>query len=314
MRLGRREMTCAAAAALLPGVARAWTPSKDLSFVIPFAPGGGFDTYARQVIPGMSRALGGAQVLPNNAEGSAGARAANMIWRARPDGNTIGCFNIPGLFLLDGLGFDAQNLTWIGNLGRDPYGLAVAADGPIKSMDDLLALAKKRPLKFTSTGQASTGYLATKIAAELLQIPAQIISGYKGTTDYIVAAVRGDGDAAICSLTAMMGMQRSGLLRIICSFEPSTSIAGATDAARLGQPELSKVLQLRPVAGPPKLPANIRDALSDALASAMREPSVQDWARRNDANLDPLDPSATALMMREQAEFVAHWRTRLSST
>ena len=308
----RRSLLAATPLLAAPLLAHAEAPGRDVSFLIPYAPGGGFDLYVRTVIPAMQKALG-VTIVPNNVEGAGGARAANMLDRARPDGATIGVLNIPGLLLLDGLGFDVTKLSWIGNLGRDPYGLAVAMDSPIKSMADLQALSKKRPVRFTSTGTASAGYIATLIAANLLDIRPQMINGYKGTTDYVVAAVRGDGDAAVCSLTALSSFVAGKLVRVIATFEDHASIPGAEDATSLHQPDLTKITQYRPVAAPPKLPAGLQTSLADALATAMRDPAVQEWAHRNNANLDPLSPAQTAQALREQIEFVARWKPRLAA-
>ena len=92
-------------------------------------------------------------------------------------------------------------------------------------------------VKFTSTGPASTAYSATKIATSLLGIRSQIIAGYKGTNDYVVAAMRGDGDAAICSLTALAHSARassSGCLP--ASRSAAASRRGGCDDAQAARP------------------------------------------------------------------------------
>jgi tripartite-type tricarboxylate transporter receptor subunit TctC len=312
--LTRRGLLAALPASLVATAGRAADfPTKDINFLIPFAPGGGFDSYVRTIIPGMQQALGGrVNVLPNNLEGGAGIRCANLVDRAKPDGYTMGIFNVPGILMLDGLGFDLTKLTWLSNLGRDPYGIAVAMDSPIHNVADLRKLSAERPIKFTSTGTASTGYLATRITAHLLDLREQMINGYKGTTEYVVAAVRGDGDAAVCSLTALSGFVASKLVRVIATFEKHASIPGAEDATTLSLPELTNLLQLRPVAGPRGLPAPLRDTLSGAMVSAMRDPGVQDWAKRNSANLDPMDADATTRMIQDQVAFMARWKPRLA--
>src|SRR5271156_6054774 len=63
--------------------------------------------------------------------------------------------------------------------GRDPYGLAVPWNSPIKSIADLQKLSATRPVKFTTTGPDGTAYGVTMIATELLGIKLQLITGYK---------------------------------------------------------------------------------------------------------------------------------------
>jgi len=288
---------------------------RDLSFVIPYAPGGGFDAYVRAVIPALQEALG-ARVLPDNEDGAGGARAANLLHRARPDGATISVVNVPGAFILQQqgeLGFDLLELSWLANMGRDSYGLMVPADSPIRSLDDLRALARRRPIKFTCIGPAGTGYSATRIGAHLLDIPGRVIAGYKGTNDYIVAALRGDGDAAVASLTALNQFQAGGLIRILASFEAQGTLPGVPDATALGVPELAQIVQLRPIAAPPGLPASDAATLSDALVHALRDPSVEAWAKRNHANLQPDDAVETRRLLIQQKRFVERWKDFLAA-
>jgi len=205
-------------------------------------------------------------------------------------------------------------MTWLGNMGRDPYGIAVGYNSPIRSMADLKALSAKRPVKFTSTGPGSTGRAATLIAAKMLDIRAEIIAGYKGTSEYLVAAARGDGDAAVCSLTAMSGLVKAKVIRVISTFEEKSSVPGAMSATDLGQPDLVKIVQLRPVAAPPHLPAPIRQTLSDALGKALRSPAVVEWSHKNGANLMPESAEQTVAALHEQMAFITRWRDVLGGT
>lgn len=323
MPLRRREviaglLTSGLALRCGPSAHAASFPAKDITFIIPFASGGGFDAYVRAVIPAMqSRLPSSVQVIPDNVDGAGGAKAANQIYRARPDGYTISVLNVPGVLILQqqggALGFELDRLSWICNMGTDPYGLLVPADSPLKSIADLQALSRERVVKFTSTGPASTAYSATRIASSLLGIKSQIIAGYKGTNDYVVAAMRGDGDAAICSLTALAQFRASKLIRVLASFEEHSSIAGAEDATTLKQPDLAQIVQLRPVAGPPKLPPDVVAALADAIMGAMRDPKVVAWASANGADLDTRGPEETVEALRQQSQFIDKWRPLLKS-
>ncbi|HLZ68247.1 MAG TPA: tripartite tricarboxylate transporter substrate-binding protein [Aliidongia sp.] len=288
---------------------------RDVSFVIPYAPGGGFDAYVRAVIPALQEALG-VRVLPDNEDGAGGARAANLLHRARADGSTISVVNVPGVLILQRqgtLGFDLLELSWLANMGRDSYGLMVPADSSVRSLDDLRALGRRRPVKFTCIGPAGTGYSATRIGAHLLDIPARVIAGYKGTNDYVVAALRGDGDAAVASLTALNQFQAAGLIRILATFEASGTLPGVPDATALGLPELAQIVQLRPIAAPPGLPAADAATLSDALVRALRDPSVLAWAQRNHANLTPDDAVETRRLLVQQKRFVERWKDFLAA-
>jgi tripartite-type tricarboxylate transporter receptor subunit TctC len=322
MLLDRRQMVAGliASGITLAGTARARAaafPAKDITFIIPFASGGGFDGYVRAIIPAMQDRLpNGIQVIPDNVDGAGGAKAANQLFRAKPDGYTISVLNVPGVLILQqqnsGVGFDLGRLSWICNMGSDSYGLLVSIDSPIRSIADMRALSRQRPIKFTSTGPASTAYSATRIASHLLDINSEIIAGYKGTNDYIVAAMRGDGDAAICSLAALAQFRAGNLVRVLASFEEHSSIEGAEDATTLRSPELTQILQLRPVAGPPKLPPELVSALADTITGAMKDPKVVAWAVKNGASLDTKGPEETLDALHGQALFIEKWKDILT--
>lgn len=294
-------------------------PDRDVKFIIPFAAGGGFDSYVRIVAEPMAAALGGkVNVVPTNVTGAGGGKGVSQLYHSRPDGYTIGILNVPGALvmeLLTGTGsFDLEKMTWLGNIGRDPYGVAVGYNSPIRTIDDLRALSARRPLKFTSTGPGSTGRAATLIASEMLGLRSEIISGYKGSIEYIVAAARGDGDAAISSLTVMTGLVQAKVIRVIATFEEKSSIEGAQNALDVGHPELTKIVQLRPVAAPPALPAEIEKRLSDALAKGLRDPGVVAWSDKNHAYLAPESPEQTIAGLHEQMAFINQWRSVLERT
>lgn len=98
-------------------------PSRTISFIIPFAPGGGFDVYVRVVAPVMEQHLPRmVSIAPLNIAAGGGARGIAQLYRAKPDGYSIGIFNIPGLFILQQqqgtAAFDLARVTWIGAIGK----------------------------------------------------------------------------------------------------------------------------------------------------------------------------------------------------
>lgn len=315
MRLRRRDLLMAAPALLLARPAAAAFPDRDIAFIIPDGPGGGFDSYVRAIAPAMEAALPHkVNVVPTNVPGAGGARAASELFRAKPDGTMIGIFNVPGITVqqMRGAGgFDLDKFTWLGRAGEDHYALAVGANSPLKSVDDLQALAKTRPVKFTSTGPAGTAYSATQIAAHLLGLKAQIITGYKGSSEYVVAAIRGDGDAVITALPLLRRLAAGKALRILATFEAKSTVPGVPDATALGQPELAQLVIERLVAAPPGLPADIKTTLATALTTAMQAPAVAAWAKTADADLSPATPDQAVTALHDQSAFIRKWRGAL---
>src|SRR5579863_4276910 len=211
-------------------------PERDITFIIPNQVGGGFDAYVRAIAPAMEKYLPNkVNIVPLNVPAGGGAKGVNQLYRARPDGYTIGIMNIPGLFILQerGGGYDLNRFTWLAGLGKDPYGLAVAYGSPVKSVADLQALSKTRPVKFTSTGPEATAYGVTMIATELLGIRLQLITGYKGSSEYVAAAVRGDGDAVITNLPILSRFEASQSQRLIATFTADGARPDVPDAKAL---------------------------------------------------------------------------------
>jgi len=288
-------------------------PEHDINFIIPYAPGGGFDAYARVVIDPLAKALPKkVNIVPMNVEGAGGGKATSQLFHARPDGYNIAIISIPGAIvqqLIQGKGgYDLTQMSWIGNMGTDAFGVAVGANSPIRSIADMQKLSRSRPIKFTSTGAGSTGRAGALIASKLLGINSQVITGYKGTSEYLVAAARGDGDAAVCSLTAMQGLAKAGVIRIIASFEEKSSIPGLQDATALGQPELTHIAETRPIAAPPGLPKAVQSLLADALNKALKSDEVTAWAKKNGANLAPATPEQTLKIVQDQTAFINKWK------
>jgi tripartite-type tricarboxylate transporter receptor subunit TctC len=175
----------------------------------------------------------------------------------------------------------------------------------------LKALAAKRPVKFSSTGIEGTATAATIIGTEMLGIRRQLITGYRGSSDYIVAAIRGDSDAVVSATSTMMKFARAGQLRIIASFATHSAIAGIPDATTLGKPELDQITVERPVAAPPGTPPAIQNILSDALGRALKDAKVVAWARDNDVVMNPKTPQQTATLVARERAFFERWKTYL---
>lgn len=289
-------------------------PTKPINFIIPYAPGGGFDIYVRLVGPVMEKYLPNkVSIVPQNIAAGGGSRGVAQLYRSKPDGYTIGILNIPGMFILQqqqGAGaYDLARFSWIGTMGEgERYCISVGANSPLKSFADLKALAAKRPVKLSVTGPEGTAYAATMIGTQLLGIKTQLISGYKGSVDYVVAAIRGDSDAVIAAIPTTMRFARGGQVRVLASFEKKSSIPGVPDATTLGQPELDQISVERLIGAPPGLPPAIQSVLAAALAKSLADPAVTKWAKENDLVMTPHTPEETTRLVAQQRAFFDKWR------
>lgn len=292
-------------------------PARNIQFIIPYAPGGGFDSYVRFISPVMEHSLPRAvSIVPMNVTAGSGARGITQLYRSKPDGYTIGIFDVPGMFIqqaVQGKGaYDLSKFAWIGCMGEgERYLIGVGANSPLKTYADLQALSAKRAVKFSCTGLEGTATAAAIIGTELLGIRRQLITGYRGSSDYIVAAIRGDADAVISATSTMMRFAKAGQLRILASFEAHASLPGIPDATRLGKPDLDQITVERPVAAPPGTPPEIQNILSSALAKALGDPRVVAWAKENDIVMRSKTPVEAAALVERQRLFFERWRKYL---
>src|SRR5258706_11127865 len=266
-RFTRREILMSAGIAtpalILPRIAHsaASFPAKNIQFVIPYAPGGGFDVYPRVVAPVMEKYLPNkVNIVPINIAAGAGSRGVTQLYRSKPDGYTIGILNIPGMFILQqqqGAGaYDLSKFSWIGTMGEGGrYMISVGSQLPLQTYADVKALSAKRPVKLSVTGPEGTAFAATMIGAQLLGLKTQLITGYKGSADYVVAAIRGDSDAVIAAIPTTLRFVRGGTIPLLASFVSHFSLPGIPDATALGQPEPDNISVERLIAAPPGLAA-----------------------------------------------------------
>ena len=321
VRLTRREFGLATAGLTL-GAAPAFSaeqafPQKNITLLIPYGPGGGFDSFARAVSPAMEKYLPRkVHIVPYNLPTGGGGKAIAQLYRTRPDGHTIGLFAIPGALILQeqqkARAFDLRKFTWLGTLGSsDNYAIGVRAASPIKSVADLQALSKQREVKFTSTGPDGTAYLASVISTRLLGIRTRFILGYAGSNDYIVAAMRGDGDAVVAAFTSLKQFHEAGSIRIIASFEAKSSLPGIPGATELGRPELAQMTIDRMMAAPPGLPEGLKAILTGAIDKAVRDPAVLAWAKSNRIPWVPHPPGQAEATFKAQAAFFEKWKSYL---
>jgi len=292
-------------------------PNQNISFIIPYGAGGGFDAITRVIAPTFERALSDTHhVIPVNVPAGGGGKGISQLYRAAPDGYTIGIINIPGAFILQerqrAASFDLNKFTWLGKIGRtDHYALAVPANSPYRTVEDLQRASQKTPIKFTSTGPDGTGYAATLIATQILGIRSQIIAGYKGSSDYMVAAIRGDGDAVIASTSNVIPMATGNFIRILATFEAKSTIPDVPDAAALGKPELADITVERLIAGPPGMPADIVAVLSAALNKTADDPKTRELSAKLYAPLAHDTPENAAAIVRRQSEMFQKWKKYL---
>jgi tripartite-type tricarboxylate transporter receptor subunit TctC len=289
-------------------------PAKDITIIVPFDSGGGFDTYVRALAPSLEAQFSGEiNVLPRNVPGAGGRRGASEIYRARPDGYTIGILNMPGVLIpkLQGAPteYDLSHMTWLATLGYDSYVFVIKGDSPWRSIDDLKALG--REITYGATGPGSTAFVATNIVNQTLAIPYNIVTGYKGSSAYLLGLIRGDFDAALVSYAGARSYLQSGDIKAIAIFGSDSDDPAIADAADLGVHELGNLRLVRMISAPPDLPLDIRTTLEQALLAAMMDADFEAWLAESGNDVYPAGVNDTERAVTEMTQFYDQYKSVL---
>lgn len=217
MKITRLAALAAAALAFaLPAFAQKF-PSKPVSLVVPYPPGGSNDTFARALGKKLSDAWG-QPVIIENKPGAGGSIGAAFVNKAAPDGHTFMLLSssfTTGAAINPRWPFDpVKGFTPLAMVARGPMVLTVSNGLPAKSFAEFLALAKAQPgkLNFGSSGQGSTNHFA----AELLQNAAGIKMThvpYKGMGPATADVIAGHIDVLIASAPSIMQHVKAGKVR-----------------------------------------------------------------------------------------------------
>lgn len=301
-----------AAAALMVSAGGAmadWPNDQPITFVIPYSPGGGFDTIARAFAPVVENELG-ATVVPTNVPGAGGTKGAATVARADPNGYTIGIYNIPGYTISEvtgtDIGFKLSDVTWIANLATESYGIAVKADSDINSLDDLCNLG--RPVKLSDTGLQSTSSIAARISFKIMDCPIVSVLGYAGSNDTMIGVMRGEVDATLKPISSLKKYVDSGDLKLIFTYTKKPVMDGVQDANDIGHPDFARLDVRRVIAAPGGLPDDIRNKLSEAFVNAANSDEIQKWAASSGVELDPTGADETAATMKDLGDFYAQYK------
>ena len=177
---------------------------KTVRLVVGFSAGGGFDVYSRAISRHLSKHFpGNPNVIVENMTGAGSLVAANHIFKvAKPDGLTIGNIN-GGIFVQQLLGwpgieFDALRFEHVGVPVRDRSVCVMTKASGVNSFEKWTE--SKTPLKLGGTGPGSATHNIPLILKEALNLPIQLVSGYKGIADVRLAAEGGEL-AGVCGWT-----------------------------------------------------------------------------------------------------------------
>jgi tripartite-type tricarboxylate transporter receptor subunit TctC len=194
-------------------------PSKPIRLVVPSAAGGSPDLICRLLAPELALLLG-QPVVVDNKPGAGGAIGMNDIFRATPDGYTLGYGNVVTLSinrsLYTKLSYDPDALTGIAQLGTVQNALVVRNELPVRTLKELIAYAKSRPGKLTmgSAGNGTTGHLGGEMFKSMTGTFITHVP-YRGSAQAIQDLVGGQIDLMFDNLSSISSHIKSGRVRAL---------------------------------------------------------------------------------------------------
>ena len=280
---------------------------KTIRVVVGFAAGGGFDAYARVIARHMGRYVPGSPaIIVENMTGAGSRVAANFLFKAPPDGLIVGNF-IGSLILQQimgdkGIEFDGAKFEWLGAPVQDESVCALTKASGVNSLDEWLAA--KKPVKLGGEAPGANDSDIPRVLRAALNLPIQLIEGFKGTSNIRVAAEAGEVDGgcwtwASIRTTWANGLE-SGMVKAIVQVNAKKAadipnVPNAIDYAKT--PDARVLIEsgihapsaiLRAYALPPGTPKNRVETLRNAFNATRKDPEFLAEMKKSKLEINPL--------------------------
>src|SRR5262245_25364541 len=293
-----------AGALSVPTAAQPSLAGKNVTMIIGFGPGGGYDAWGRVVARHIGKNLpGNPNVVSQNMPGGGSFNAANHIYTVAPkDGSVLGIIArdaaLGPLTGAAGARFDPLKITWVGTPPMETNVCIAMARAKVKTFKDL----QEHELIIGNTGVGTGTYTYPKALNGILGTKFKLISGFPSSTDVFLAMERNEVDGICESLDSVIGKKPDWIAtkKINVLFyggaKPTTDLHGApfvVDLAR--KAEEKQAIEFlyagqgigRPFVAPPELPADRLKMLRDAFDATMKDPEFVSDVKRLKLDLEP---------------------------
>ena len=285
-------------------------PEKALRVVVPFAPGGSTDIVGRIMTQRLSERIKQPVVLDNRG-GGGGNIASDMVAKAPPDGytlliGTVGSLTInPSLYKR--MPYDPlKDLTPIAYFGSTPNVLVVHSSLPVKSVRELITLARSRPgqLNYASAGTGGSVHLAAELFKSLAKVD-MVHVPYKGSGPALVDLLGGQTQLMFSTMPPALPHVKSGRLRALgmTGAKRSPLVPDLPTIAEAGLPGY-EITQWWGLLGPAGMPAAIVTRINSDVNAILQQPEVKERFASAGADTAPNTPAWFASYMKSE---VAKW-------
>jgi tripartite-type tricarboxylate transporter receptor subunit TctC len=262
----------------VPASAQTW-PSKPVTFVVPFPPGGSVDPLARLLSARLSQALG-QQFIVENKTGASGSIGTAQVAKSAPDGYTfVVVFDTHAVnpSLIQNMPFDTvKDLAPVMLVGTAPMAIVTAPSKPYRTFADVIRAAKARPesINYGSVGSGSLGHLTMMLIQQAGGFKAVHVP-YRGGGPMMTDAIGGQLETGIGSVAAVGANVKGGKLRALITTgeKRSHTMPDVPTLSEQGFPGLSAVAWWG-ILAPAGTPKPIVDRLNAELAKTLNLPDL----------------------------------------
>ncbi|MGC1175497.1 Bug family tripartite tricarboxylate transporter substrate binding protein [Polaromonas sp.] len=265
----------------MPVLAQDKYPSKPITYIVPFGPGGSTDVLARLVTLKAGPALGTSFVIENK-PGAGGGTGSDITAKAPPDGYTIQGGTISShainVSLYSKLPYDpVKNFQPITMIGSMPNVLVVRADSPYKSLQDVMAAIKAKPgtINYASSGNGTSQHLSGALfeqltGSKMVHVP------YKSSAESLNAILAGQGaDVIFENLAPALPHIKAGKLRALGVTSEKRSAALPEVPALAETLPGFAIVSWQAIFAPAGVPQPVVDKLSTEMIKAINDPEVK---------------------------------------
>jgi len=260
----------------------------------------------------------GVPVIVKNLPGGGGTIGASLVYQSKPDGYTLLISTMPHFLVLPEMvpgtqvQYDVDKFEWLAKAAGNPLVLVVPAKSPIRSFDDFVAEARKKPLHYGSSSAFSVSFSPTALLAERLGLQVKTVFGYRGAAPAAIALVQGELDFGVLSPATWRPYVLSGDVRglLIMGTERVPALfPGVPTALELGYPAVAALgMTYRMYAAPPGTPKDRVQILSEALDKAAKEPAFVKAMEEAGLTVAPAGPEGIRQLLAESREqFKRNW-------
>jgi len=282
-------------------------PSRPVTIVVPYPPGGSNDVFARELGKKLSDAWK-VPVIIDNKPGAGGNIGANFVSHATPDGYTLCLLSssfTTNAAIQPNLPFDpVTGFSPVAMVAKGPMILTVANHVPAKTTLELFALARKDPgkLNYASSGLGSTNHFATELLMDAAQIRMTHVP-YKGMSPAVTDVIGGHVDVLIASAPSIYQHVKAGKVRAlgVTSKGPSAVVPDLKPIAEMGATGYSFELWWGMLA-PPKTPTEVVAQVNAEVNRILATPEMKEVFLREGAEPASMTPAQFAATIKSEIE------------